>query len=439
MRSRRTFLSVIAAMLGLVAASCGGDTAGPATDDGVAGALLVPAEYATIQLAVDAAQPGDLVLIDPGVYRESIVVETNRIVIRGIDRNSVILDGEFDESAENGVIIFSDGVAIENLTVRNYTKNGLFWTGSYADDIFVEGYRASFVTVHNVGVYGIYAFNAVGGMFDHSYASGSDESSFYVGQCDPCNALLYDVVGEYSGIGYSGTNSTGVVVANSEFANNAIGIMSNSSDFEELAPNRGTTIIGNYIHDNNEYVVSLEEQDRVGLSSGVVLAGTTGNVVERNTIVGNHGAGVLVVDWVRQFGGRTGFRASGNIVRDNLVRDNGFERARTGADLVLVLEDPSSGGGGNCFEGNTFLTSMPADIEDTVPCGAANSLPIELAPLDQIFGPATLLWELVDYRNAPVPAYTFDTMPDAATASPVPAANMPMAIDLDAITAPAVP
>ena len=82
---------------------------------------------------------------------------------------------------------------------------------------------------------------------------------------------------------------------------------------------------------------------------------------------------------------------------------------------------------------------MPADIEDAVPCGAANSLPIELAPLDQIFGPATLLWELVDYRNAPVPAYTFDTMPDAATASPVPAADMPMAIDLDAITAPAVP
>ena len=38
--------------------------------------------------------------------------------------------------------------------------------GSYADDVFVRGYRASYVTVHSVGTYGLYAFNATDGQFD---------------------------------------------------------------------------------------------------------------------------------------------------------------------------------------------------------------------------------------------------------------------------------
>ncbi|MGI9610561.1 MAG: hypothetical protein ACR2NL_09750, partial [Acidimicrobiia bacterium] len=36
----------------------------------------VPGEYPTIQAAVDAADPGDLVLVDRGVYRESVQVNT---------------------------------------------------------------------------------------------------------------------------------------------------------------------------------------------------------------------------------------------------------------------------------------------------------------------------------------------------------------------------
>jgi len=66
-------------------------------DDNPLDALRVPQDFATIQEAVDAAEPGDLVLIDEGVYNESVVVETDNIVIRGVDRQTVVLDGEHSE------------------------------------------------------------------------------------------------------------------------------------------------------------------------------------------------------------------------------------------------------------------------------------------------------------------------------------------------------
>ena len=34
--------------------------------------LRVPADYATIQAAVDAAAPGDVILVAPGIYEEAV-------------------------------------------------------------------------------------------------------------------------------------------------------------------------------------------------------------------------------------------------------------------------------------------------------------------------------------------------------------------------------
>ena len=100
----------------------------------------VPEDHDTIQAAVDAAGPGDLVLVGPGTYREEVKVAVPSVTIRGRDRDRVVVDGEFRRP--NGISVTADGVAVENLTVRNALMNGLFWTG-------VRGYRASYVTAYN--------------------------------------------------------------------------------------------------------------------------------------------------------------------------------------------------------------------------------------------------------------------------------------------------
>lgn len=107
----RTRLSAMAAVvaLAMLAVGCSSGSSGGSSatsEPAASGAVLrVPDDYPTIQAAVDAAEPGDLVLIAPGVYREGVVVQTEDIVIRGLDRNEVIIDGEF--TRDNGIKVFS--------------------------------------------------------------------------------------------------------------------------------------------------------------------------------------------------------------------------------------------------------------------------------------------------------------------------------------------
>jgi len=77
--------------------------------------------FTTIQDAVNAAAPGDWVLIDVGVYPEAVYVTTPNLHIRGVDRNGVIVDGQ--HQVGNGIEVWkADGVWIENLTVRNFDR-----------------------------------------------------------------------------------------------------------------------------------------------------------------------------------------------------------------------------------------------------------------------------------------------------------------------------
>src|SRR6056300_449770 len=105
--------------------------------------------YSKIQDAVDAANEGDLIVIGEGVYNESVTVTTSYLTIRGINRNNVIIDGEF--MRENGIQIYdTDGVTVENLSVRNFSLNDVYWNGA-------KGFRGSYLTVYNNGDYGEYA------------------------------------------------------------------------------------------------------------------------------------------------------------------------------------------------------------------------------------------------------------------------------------------
>ncbi|HVD88057.1 MAG TPA: hypothetical protein VNB91_04045, partial [Jatrophihabitantaceae bacterium] len=77
--------------------------------------------------------------------------------------------------------------------------------------------------------YGIYAFDSADGLFEHSYASGSPDSGFYIGQCRPCDAVIDQVVAERNALGYSGTNAGGnLQIVRSVWRDNWAGIVPNT-------------------------------------------------------------------------------------------------------------------------------------------------------------------------------------------------------------------
>lgn len=384
----------------------------------------VPGEFPTIQSAVDAADPGDLILIDRGVYRESVSVTTPGLVIRGVDRNEVVIDGEFERP--NGVeVLFADGVAVENLTSMNHTVNGFFWTG-------VRGYRGSYLTAVNNGDYGIYAFNSGDGLFEQSYGSGSPDASFYIGQCNPCDAVITDSIGEYSGLGYSGTNaSTEIYIIDSVFRYNGTGIVPSSLDSELLPPVENVVIGGNLIHDNGYGLFPHKDNQWLTQGFGVLLVGAQDSLVTRNRVVNHPNAAIALGPFLDS----NFWMPSQNRVVSNVVAGSGL------GDLLLA--GPALPG--NCFEGNDPDHTMPPMLETTQGCDGLR-LPAlyEVGSFSSLFGRVVETGLELDtgvfYGDMPHPDPQ-PQMPGGADAPVLPAVDVFSAArpDLDSIEIPPMP
>jgi hypothetical protein len=441
--------------LALVVSACSSGSSDAKAEPGTKASghtIAVPADHPSIQAAVDAAAPGDLILVSPGVYNESVNITTAGVTLRGTDRNTVILDGEF--KLENGVrVLGANNVTVQNMTARNYTNNAFFWTG-------VRGYHGSYLTSYRTGNYGIYAFDSVDGQFDHSFASGSPDAGFYIGQCFPCNAAIVDSIAEYNGLGYSGTNSGGnLVIARSEFRFNRAGIVPNSGSYELCYPERDTTIVGNLVHDNSQPDTPAIDVAKLAMGNGIILPGGYNNLILRNQVWNHERVGIALVPFPEDgpkddiptgdeltipcsearnlpladkasLPGTVLWDPVGNRVEGNTVSSSGI------ADLAFGTLAGSGDPLDNCFTGNTFSTSAPSSIETTMACSSPSGSWTNT--LDLVALIASARPDSGDYKVQPVPPAQ-PNMPDATTAPGQPAVNLPAKIDLDSIPLPAKP
>jgi len=214
--------------------------------------------FRTVQAAVDAAHPGDWILIWPGVYHEKsarwptagVWIGTPDLHIRGLDRSKVVIDGSDGPASQpcpsgpklqdtnggvgrDGIVVRkASGVTIENLTVCDYLAgsgghgNEIWWNGGDGSGVIGMGaYHGSYLTatslygpadIHSphLAQYGIFVSNSRGpGLIDHSYASNMADAAYYIGACQQeCHAALTRDVGTNAALGYSGTNSGGRLV-----------------------------------------------------------------------------------------------------------------------------------------------------------------------------------------------------------------------------------
>lgn len=366
-------LRVTVAVLGtllLVLAGCGAGDDGSGQGRRPTGAhvtIRVPADAPTISAAVSLARPGDLVLVAPGVYQESVKIATAQITLRGESRGQVIIDGRLQQP--NGIVVAAPGVAVENLTVENNTQNGVLVTGSAkavaglpgtsggydtGDEpvTFLKSFSVSHVTATRNGLYGIYAFSAQNGVIEHSYTSGSADSGIYVGQCKPCNIVVRDNIAELNAVGYEGTNASGeMYVVGNRFVGNRVGLTINSDHQEKLLPQRGSVVAGNLVADNQQ--ASTPEQADGGWGIGIGIDGGSENQFSRNRIAGNINAGMVIT-------------ATADLPPDgNQVVENTF--AANGIDVGWTFPTATQGRG-NCLHANDLRTTVPAQLVTTASC-----------------------------------------------------------------------
>ena len=267
----------------------------------------MPEDAATLQLAIGQSAPGDTIVLAAGTYPGGVLVppEKHDLTIRGVDRNTVVLDGA--NRRKNGIVVHADGVSIVNLSAHDFTKNGLYWDGA-------DRFRASYVTVWNVGEYGVYVEDGEHGRVDHAYVSGAARAAYYVGECRPCDATISQVVARLSAVGYSGTNATGVVIRDSTWDRNGAGIVPNTYANEALPPQARAEIVHNVVTNSGRARVPIKTALAGFIGIGIAIAGGNANAIAGNRVTGSERYGIAIFPTARLRRLRPGHTRAGAAV-----------------------------------------------------------------------------------------------------------------------------
>jgi hypothetical protein len=296
-------------------------------------------------------------------------------------------------------------------------------------------------------------------VFEHSYAAGSPDSGFYVGQCFPCNAQLRDVVSEWNGLGFSGTDAGGdLAVVSSVFRDNRAGLLAASATWEGCAPQREVAFVGNLVVDNNNDANAATGPGLLTQGNGILVGGGLDDVVERNRVSGHTTSGIGVVPFPEfdpvapipepqdrpvdcvadavvasdevqaTLDNPLVWPVEGNRVAENIVSGSGEW------DLVVLTLDGEAHG--NCFAGNMAEgITAPPDVDAVLPCDGD----------PRSFAPETARFlEILDRELPEPPSYEDVDLPDPGPQeemadpeyAPIEPARAPDPLDLSAIEVP---
>ncbi|WP_030324550.1 right-handed parallel beta-helix repeat-containing protein [Streptomyces flavochromogenes] len=314
----------------------------------------------SIQKAVDAAKPGDTIVLSPGTYRESVRITTSNLTLRGSTVfPTVLVPGKAAAAdtcagAGHGVCVTGtadrpvEGVTVRSLTLQGFTKNGLW--ASRTDRLKVHR-----VTAEKNGTWGIALERSVRSVLTHNVARDNADAGLFVSNTTDTEAGAVDARGtvishnRVSGnrIGVTVRRLRNLTVERNEATGNCAAVFVVG---DESTPRAGAmTLRRNNIHDNSKHCPKTPRLPFLQ-GSGIVLTGAEETLVAENRIVDNVGASPLSGGIVlfKSFVGALNER---NEIRDNVVLRNGS------ADLAN-----RDTGKGNTFRGNTCGVSEPAGM-----------------------------------------------------------------------------
>lgn len=319
----------------------------------------------SIQAAVDAASPGDIIKIAPGIYKEAVVVNKPNIKLVGTGDgdNGVIIENP--GNANDGMRVRSDGDGFEmyNITLKNFKENGVVL-------IRADNFVLDHITTINCGEYGLWPIRSNNGVIKHCTATGHTDSGIYTGQSENITMRFNIVYGNT--IGLEIENCKNVTATNNQCYDNVAGMLCVLLPGLSVTSASDINISRNHVYNNNK-VNTANPADGfeafVPSGSGILVVGTDKTTVANNTVQNNNFLGIAVVSTV-VLGSLAGLppeafagiepNADWAKVSDNVANTNGKVQPPLPFPASDLLWDGS--GIGNCWSSNNFKTSFPKPL-----------------------------------------------------------------------------
>jgi parallel beta-helix repeat protein len=244
----------------------------------------VPAEYSTIQEAINASNPGDVVHVSKGTYYEHLVITKDCLILMGENFNTTIIDGN-----QTGAVI---KVSANNVTITEFTIRG---SGEGKEGIYLDHSSNNTIVdniIHNCSI----------GIRVHSDSSDKIIGNTIVNNDDSGIILEVNTHNTYIN-GNNITNNRYVGINVFAYAdNNTINeniIMNNSYSGIQLYLASGNKVNGNILMLNERGIIFLGQRASYNnISSNVIAQNKYGidfmeiyaprhNVIYHNDIIGN--------------------------------------------------------------------------------------------------------------------------------------------------------
>ena len=196
--------------------------------------IQVPADYATIQEAIDAAEAGQIISVAPGLYEENIRLKEG-VALTGAGAETTIIDG-----GGSDVVWGADDALISGFTLRNGGDSGVFaWnTSPTIQNCVITGSEQGIATAVDPLIRG----NTITGNSGWGIFVGSSSSSEVAALPTITNNLI---AGNLDATGIVLFEAGGIVVNNTIDGNGSYGIDLSASDLPVRVDLRNNIVTSN--------------------------------------------------------------------------------------------------------------------------------------------------------------------------------------------------